>query len=753
MGAVNSVRKLTIDSIALLEQLEPNGAELVAKRAVRRRVQQLLQQNWPTCRVLAFGSSESGLGFGGCDVDLGIYFEDMDVDAQGQFSPQERVDLLATACERLSTAFQVQEFVRNARVPVIKLWDPKRQVACDVCVGGINALLNTALLKYYGRVDPRVRPLVFAIKYWAKQRGINDSVNGTLSSYGYTLLLIFYLQSHYAEMQLPAVLSLFQDLQSQTKVSMLLERLQSLPTMELPSTFGTSEFNSVGALLAGFFDFYARRFNMEDEVVSIRMGRALSKTTKWSHPVSWRLSIEDPFELAHDVGRVIFHRKGQDLIRSEFKRASDLLSGGHRLGDVCVPDETTWNIMSTCYICRGRDHVTRDCGQLVRQRLTPGGGSNTMLPVHFSDCWYCGEYGHYKAECPMLFFRDIPRPVEVAKADNISAAEVTSESGSVPLVGFAPPSPPIAIPLHANRLDAVQKPRICIEPAIMSVRRNVRLRREYLYRKGLEGKERALYDHKQQLKEAIRSGKAIPTELRSVESKLRQEMEYDDEAHEKPLNHIDDEYKNAGMFDPKIAITTSRDPSSRLKQFAQEIRLIFPNAIRLNRGAHTIGDLVESARSNDFTDLLLVTETRGEPDGLVVCHLPYGPTAYFSLSNTVLRHDIEDRATISEAYPHLIINQFETPLGKRVANILKHLFPVPKPDAKRVITLSNDNDFVSFRHHVFKVTGREVELQECGPRFELQLYQVKLGTLDQKEAENEWVLRPYMNSAKKRRVL
>lgn len=86
-------------------------------------------------------------------------------------------------------------------------------------------------------------------------------------------------------------------------------------------------------------------------------------------------------------------------------------------------------------------------------------------------------------------------------------------------------------------------------------------------------------------------GKAIPTELRGQEKSLRHEMEYDDEKHEKPLNHIDDEYKNAGMFDPKIAITTSRDPSSRLKQFAQEIRLIFPNAIRLNRGAHTVGDV------------------------------------------------------------------------------------------------------------------------------------------------------------------
>lgn len=45
----------------------------------------------------------------------------------------------------------------------------------------------------------------------------------------------------------------------------------------------------------------------------------------------------------------------------------------------------------------------------------------------------------------------------------------------------------------------------------MSVRRNVRLRREYLYRKGLEGKERALYDHKQQLKESIRSTFTVET--------------------------------------------------------------------------------------------------------------------------------------------------------------------------------------------------------------------------------------------------
>ena len=46
-------------------------------------------------------------------------------------------------------------------------------------------------------------------------------------------------------------------------------------------------------------------------------------------------------------------------------------------------------------------------------------------------------------------------------------------------------------------------------------------------------------------------------------------------------------------------------------------------------------ELVDSSRRHDFTDIVVLHEHRGEPDGLVVCHLPYGPTAYFGLHNTV----------------------------------------------------------------------------------------------------------------------
>lgn len=35
------------------------------------------------------------------------------------------------------------------------------------------------------------------------------------------------------------------------------------------------------------------------------------------------------------------------------------------------------------------------------------------------------------------------------------------------------------------------------------------------------------------------------------------------------INSMDDEYKSAGIEDPQLMVTTSRDPSAKLKQFAK----------------------------------------------------------------------------------------------------------------------------------------------------------------------------------------
>lgn len=284
-----------------------------------------------------------------------------------------------------------------------------------------------------------------------------------------------------------------------------------------------------------------------------------------------------------------------------------------------------------------------------------------------------------------------------------------------------------------------------------SRRRQTRLRREYLYRKSLQGQEKVAYEQKRQVREALAAGKPLPTELRASYDQLRTQIHAEDDNTQQL--RIDDEY--AGWIEPRVCVTTSRDPSSRLAQFAKEVKLLVPNAVRINRGNNRVDDLMDSCRQADFTDVVIVQETRGEPDGLVVCHLPLGPTAFFTLSGAVLRHDLDPPAApMSEAYPHILLNNFTTELGGRVANILKYLFPIPKTDSKRVVTFTNDSDFISFRHYMYsKPTRESVVLHEVGPRFEMKLYQIRLGTLEQTQADNEYVLRPYQNTAAKRNVL
>lgn len=289
------------------------------------------------------------------------------------------------------------------------------------------------------------------------------------------------------------------------------------------------------------------------------------------------------------------------------------------------------------------------------------------------------------------------------------------------------------------------------------IRRNTRLRKEYIFRRTLKGKEREEFEKKSAIKRALEEGKPIPTELRTEFAALKASIDADDVTAGNPEDALlDDEYAIAGVKDPKILVTTSHGCTQRLIQFSKEIKLVFPGAIRVNRGKTKLKEIVEIGRAKGFTDIVIVHEHGGTPDGMVVCHLPYGPTAYFGLSDVTMRHDLQKKqiGTVSEQFPHLIFENFNTRLGKRVKNVLKYLFPVPKPDTRRVMSFVNEHDFILFRHHMYKTkTHREVDLNEVGPRFTMRLYQIKLGTLEEREADVEWVLKPYMNTASKRDAL
>jgi len=89
-----------------------------------------------------------------------------------------------------------------------------------------------------------------------------------------------------------------------------------------------------------------------------------------------------------------------------------------------------------------------------------------------------------------------------------------------------------------------------------SRRRQTRLRREYIYRKSLEGQEKTAYEQKRVIREALAAGKPLPTEVRASYDKLRSQVDAEDIATETPKTHVDNEYGDAGLLEPKVRWTS-----------------------------------------------------------------------------------------------------------------------------------------------------------------------------------------------------
>jgi U3 small nucleolar ribonucleoprotein protein IMP4 len=81
----------------------------------------------------------------------------------------------------------------------------------------------------------------------------------------------------------------------------------------------------------------------------------------------------------------------------------------------------------------------------------------------------------------------------------------------------------------------------------------------------------------------VASGKALDPAIAN-DKKLREDFKFDESRADRTTEEelaLDDEYAAlSGVRDPRILVTTSRDPSSRLSTFAKEIRLLLPTALR-----------------------------------------------------------------------------------------------------------------------------------------------------------------------------
>ncbi|XP_076044351.1 ribosome production factor 1-like [Oratosquilla oratoria] len=203
---------------------------------------------------------------------------------------------------------------------------------------------------------------------------------------------------------------------------------------------------------------------------------------------------------------------------------------------------------------------------------------------------------------------------------------------------------------------------------------------------------------------------------------------------------------------PKLLITCSDNPHSKTIAFIRELCRIIPGSEPRWRKRSSIKKMVKSAAKEGFTDIIVVNEDKRIPNGLLVIHLPEGPTALFRLSNVRVCKDIHRKfQEISPHRPEVILNNFRTRLGRVIARMLGALFHYePEFKGRQVCTFHNQRDYIFFRHHryEFKTEFKKVKLRELGPRFTLRLQWLQQGAF---EGDYEWVLKRHDMETSRRR--
>ena len=86
-------------------------------------------------------------------------------------------------------------------------------------------------------------------------------------------------------------------------------------------------------------------------------------------------------------------------------------------------------------------------------------------------------------------------------------------------------------------------------------------------------------------------------------------------------------------------------------KFAEALINVFPTAEFHHRRQFGIKKIIAEAIEKGYTDLVVVNEDRKKPTGLLISHLPNGPTLHFKVSSIVFEKDIANHGKAQGFYP------------------------------------------------------------------------------------------------------
>ncbi|XP_008280014.1 terminal uridylyltransferase 4 isoform X2 [Stegastes partitus] len=421
-------------------ELSPTHAEQQKREQILASLERFIRKEYnDKAQLCLFGSSKNGFGFRDSDLDICMTLEGHET--AEKLNCKEIIEGLAKVLKKHTGLRNILP-ITTAKVPIVKFEHRQSGLEGDISLYNTLAQHNTRMLATYAALDPRVQFLGYTMKVFAKRCDIGDASRGSLSSYAYILMVIYFLQQRQ-----PPVIPVLQEIfDGKTVPQRMVDGWNAFFFDDLEDlcrrlSDQRSNTESVGELWLGLLRFYTEEFDFKEHVISIRQRKRLTTFEKqWT---SKCIAIEDPFDLNHNLGAGV-SRKMTNFIMKAFINGRKLFGTpfypipgtevDYFFDSKVLTDGELAPNDRCCRICGKIGHYMKDCPKRRRIKKKENDKDEDIKEEEREPkdrrCFQCGDMGHVRRDCPE--YRHLKQRPPGAPAPHMVRTIVNSQSIPIP---------------------------------------------------------------------------------------------------------------------------------------------------------------------------------------------------------------------------------------------------------------------------------------------------------------------------------